>query len=253
MTRKQKLRTHPHQSPLTLVSFFRWSSPLRNRVSMCEVCRSLSFSFQSLITPTPLFMYSLYLQLQLPTSSPTSSQKRMKDLAEEAAADKIPDYPADYNNRGRSNSISFMRFCCQHLWPPLLCELVRILFVQAHRETASRESRERCQPETASRESRERCSHSLSSSSRMLVRADGKPNLFFAVSGVDGAQHNQDQFCSTALLFTPSSNVRSATSSSRAQPCVSTPTSMTLLYLHTYTLALPLTNLPPPIQFPHVL
>ena len=32
----------------------------------------------------------------------------MKDLAEEAAADKIPDYPADYNNRGRSNSISFM-------------------------------------------------------------------------------------------------------------------------------------------------
>ena len=51
-----------------------------------------------------------------------------------------------------------------------------------------------------------------------------------------------------ALLFTPSSNLRSATSSPRPQLCVSTLTSMAPLSLHTYTLTL--TNLSPPIHFP---
>ena len=37
-----------------------------------------------------------------------------------------------------------------------------------------------------------------------------------------------------ALLFTPSSNLRSATSSQRPQPCVSTLTSMTPLFLHAH-------------------
>ena len=52
------------------------------------------------------------------------------------AAEKIREYRADYNNRP-SNPISFMPAVAStsgHIH----CELVRILFLQAHRETAFR-------------------------------------------------------------------------------------------------------------------
>ena len=52
----------------------------------------------------------------------------------EAAADKIRDYGADCNKRP-SNSIAFMSAVASTSGR-LHCELVRILFLQAHRETA---------------------------------------------------------------------------------------------------------------------
>ena len=71
----------------------------------------------------------------------------------EAAADKIRDYCAEYNNRP-FHSISFIP-AVAITSGRLHCELVRILLLQAHRETGNR---------------------------------------FVAASGVEHAQHNQDQF-----------------------------------------------------------
>ena len=51
----------------------------------------------------------------------------------EAAADKIREYRADYNNRP-SNAISFMPAVASTTGR-LHCEFVRLLFLQAHRET----------------------------------------------------------------------------------------------------------------------
>ena len=51
----------------------------------------------------------------------------------EAAADKIRDYRADYNNRP-SNSISFMTDVVATTSGCLHCECVRILFLQTHRD-----------------------------------------------------------------------------------------------------------------------
>jgi hypothetical protein len=77
-------------------------------------------------------------------------------------------YGAEYNNR-RSKSISYMPDVASTSGR-LYCEILRILFLQAHRET----------------------------------------HRFFAGTGVETAQQNQDRFRRAA--FTPSSNIRSATS-----------------------------------------
>jgi hypothetical protein len=56
------------------------------------------------------------------------------ELLHEAAADRISEFRADYNNCP-SNSISSMPTVARTS-ARLHCELVRVLFLQAHRETA---------------------------------------------------------------------------------------------------------------------
>ncbi len=91
----------------------------------------------------------------------------------EAAADKIRQYRADYNNRP-SNAISFMPAIASSSGR-LHGELVRLLFLQAHRET----------------------------------------DHFFAASGVLLAQSDRDQFHYRRAAFSSSSSLRSATFSPR--------------------------------------
>jgi hypothetical protein len=109
---------------------------------------------------------------------------------------KIREYRVDDNTRP-SQSISFMPAVATTSGR-LHCELVRILFLQAHWETAF-----------------------------LLLQEFSLGNI------------TRTRFVSAALLSTPTSNRRLATSSPRLQQCVSTLTSMALLWLHAHTLTPP--------------
>ncbi len=110
----------------------------------------------------------------------------------EAAADKIRKYRADYNNNP-PNTVSFMP-AITSTSGRLHSEFVRLLFLQAHRET----------------------------------------DRFFAASGVQLAQHDRDQFHSAARLSLLSSRAGLAWLSLRRQLYVSAaPSTRLQIYVST--------------------
>jgi hypothetical protein len=89
--------------------------------------------------PVPLVLDLRIAHERLGSSSDPSLNGQLHHSADldrplnEAAADKVRHYRADYHNRP-SHAISFMPAVASTTGR-LLCELVRLLFLQAHRET----------------------------------------------------------------------------------------------------------------------